>query len=224
MLAALTILPALLSRFGDRIARGGTRTLLRRRTGASRSGLWLRWSHAIARRPWRGLIAGLVVMVGLAIPALSLRAGTSDAGNDASSLTSRHAYDLIARSSGPATTAPCRSSCACLTATTPRQSTPWARHCALRATSPPSPRHSSAPRARPRCSTHIRAHRRSRPRRPGWSTVSVGTCSRRWPAPRRPAFLWGAPARRGRSRSSISSSVWSRIRARSLVGCWRTSV
>ena len=100
MLAALTILPALLSRFGDRIARGGTRTLLRRRTGASRSGLWLRWSHAIARRPWRGLIAGLAVMVGLAIPALSLRAGTSDAGNDASSLTSRHAYDLIARGFG----------------------------------------------------------------------------------------------------------------------------
>jgi RND superfamily putative drug exporter len=32
----------------------------------------------------------------LAAPALSLRAGASDAGNDAGNLTSRHAYDLIA--------------------------------------------------------------------------------------------------------------------------------
>ena len=42
--------------------------------------------------------AGLVaaVMLTLAVPALSLRTGASDAGNDASGTTSRHAFDLIA--------------------------------------------------------------------------------------------------------------------------------
>jgi RND superfamily putative drug exporter len=39
-------------------------------------------------------------MLGLALPALSLRAGTSDAGNDVTSLTSRHAFDLITRGFG----------------------------------------------------------------------------------------------------------------------------
>ncbi|MGH2895416.1 MAG: MMPL family transporter [Solirubrobacteraceae bacterium] len=39
-------------------------------------------------------------MLGLAIPALSLRAGTSDAGNDTTDLTSRHAYDLITQGFG----------------------------------------------------------------------------------------------------------------------------
>jgi RND superfamily putative drug exporter len=100
LLAALTVLPALLSRFGDRIGRRSRRLSRSPRFTARLSGAWLRWSHAIARHPWRGVLAGLVVMLGLAVPALSLRAGTSDAGNDASKLTSRHAYDLIVRGFG----------------------------------------------------------------------------------------------------------------------------
>ncbi len=98
--AALTVLPALLSRIGDRIGRRSHRPLRSPRSSARFSGAWLTWSHAIARHPWRGALAGLVVMLGLAVPALSLRSGTSDAGNDASNLTSRHAYDLISRGFG----------------------------------------------------------------------------------------------------------------------------
>ena len=67
---------------------------------------WLRWSHAIARHPWRGVIAGLAIMLTLAVPALSLRAGTSDAGNDAANLTTRHAYDLVARGFGAGANGP----------------------------------------------------------------------------------------------------------------------
>ncbi len=100
MLAALTALPALLSRFGDRIERRPARLRRRVTRATTRSGLWLRWSHAIARHPSRALIAGLVIMLGLAVPALSLRAGTSDAGNDPTGLTSRHAYELITRGFG----------------------------------------------------------------------------------------------------------------------------
>jgi RND superfamily putative drug exporter len=100
LLAALTVLPALLSRFGDRVGRRSRRLSRPPRSAARRSGAWLRWSHAIARHPWRGVIAGLTIMLGLTVPALSLRAGTSDAGNDPTNDTSRVAYDLIARGFG----------------------------------------------------------------------------------------------------------------------------
>jgi putative drug exporter of the RND superfamily len=100
LLTTLTVLPALLSRFGDRIGRRSSRLSRSPRPAGRLSGAWLRWSHAIARHPWRGVITGLIVMLGLAVPALSLRSGTSDAGNDPTSQTSRHAYDLITRGFG----------------------------------------------------------------------------------------------------------------------------
>jgi putative drug exporter of the RND superfamily len=106
MLAALTALPALLSRFGERVGRRSSRLSRGRPTAAPAAGLWLRWSYAIARHPWRGVIAGMAVMLTLAIPALSLRAGSSDAGNDASNLTTRHAYDLIAQGFGAGANGP----------------------------------------------------------------------------------------------------------------------
>jgi RND superfamily putative drug exporter len=106
MLAALTALPALLSRFGERVGRRSPRLSRRRSVGTPASGLWLRWSYAIARHPWRGVIGGLAVMLALAVPALSLRAGSSDAGNDAAHLTTRHAYELIARGFGAGANGP----------------------------------------------------------------------------------------------------------------------
>jgi RND superfamily putative drug exporter len=106
MLAALTALPALLSRFGERVGRRSPRLSRKRSAGTPASGLWLRWSYAIARHPWRGVIAGLAVMLALAVPALSLRAGSSDAGNDATRLSTRHAYDLIAKGFGAGANGP----------------------------------------------------------------------------------------------------------------------
>ncbi len=106
MLAALTILPALLSRFGERVGRRSPRLSRKRTADTPAAGAWLRWSHAIARHPWRGVIAGLAVMLTLAVPALSLRPGTSDAGNDAANLTTRHAYDLVARGFGAGANGP----------------------------------------------------------------------------------------------------------------------
>jgi RND superfamily putative drug exporter len=106
MLAALTVLPALLSRFGERVGRRSPRLSRKRSAEAPASGLWLRWSHAIARHPWRGVIAGVAIMLTLAVPALSLRAGTGDAANDAANLTTRHAYDLIAKGFGAGANGP----------------------------------------------------------------------------------------------------------------------
>ena len=55
------------------------------------------------RRPWLAAGAALVVLLGLAIPALSLRLGSSDAGVDPEGTTTRKAYDLIADGFGAGT-------------------------------------------------------------------------------------------------------------------------
>jgi RND superfamily putative drug exporter len=102
MLAALTILPAILSRFGERIARPGRRARNSGESSAERDarGAWARWASLIQRHPWPGAVAGLAIMLALAAPALALRLGNSDAGNNPPSSTTRHSYDLLAKGFG----------------------------------------------------------------------------------------------------------------------------
>jgi RND superfamily putative drug exporter len=102
MLAALTILPAVLSRFGERIARPGRRARNSGESSADREarGAWARWANVIQRHPWPGAVAGLAIMLTLAAPALALRLGNSDAGNNPPSSTTRHSYDLLAKGFG----------------------------------------------------------------------------------------------------------------------------
>ena len=117
MLAALSVLPALLSRFGERIARrgGGRRRAGRGRAGdaqiaageaphgaggVQRPGFWARWAALVERHPWQGAIAGLAIMLTLCVPALALRLGNSDAGNNPPNQTTRQAYDLLAKGFG----------------------------------------------------------------------------------------------------------------------------
>jgi putative drug exporter of the RND superfamily len=101
MLAALTLLPVLLSRFGARVGRLGRRA---RRTASAaappRPTRWMQWAELVSRHPWPAMLAGLAIVLVLAVPALSLRMGTSDSGNDPTSLTTRRAYDLLAEGFG----------------------------------------------------------------------------------------------------------------------------
>jgi putative drug exporter of the RND superfamily len=99
MLASLTVLPALLAKFGERLGRKA-----REQHGTegpeARSSMWARWSAFIGRHPWEGMLAGLGIMLLLAAPALALRLGTSDAGNDPAGKTMRKAYDLLGQGFG----------------------------------------------------------------------------------------------------------------------------
>ncbi len=97
MMAALTMLPVLLSRFGERIARGRRAT---RGDGAS-GRFWPRWVALVQRHAWAGVSVGLMIMLGLAAPVLGLRLGNSDAGNDPTTTTTRAAYHLLAKGFGP---------------------------------------------------------------------------------------------------------------------------
>jgi RND superfamily putative drug exporter len=107
MLAAITLLPALLSYLGPRVDRLRI-PFLGRRLDASEDGnsLAARWSHAVQRRPWTAAIAATAILLALAAPALGMRLGFPDAGNDESSTMTRQAYDLISEGFGPGANGP----------------------------------------------------------------------------------------------------------------------
>jgi putative drug exporter of the RND superfamily len=101
LIAALTLLPALLGFAGTSIDRLHVPGLLRTAGPPSADGFWHRWSRFIQRRAWlTGTMAALVLVL-LAIPLFSMRLAFTDAGNDPTSLTTRQAYDLLAEGFGP---------------------------------------------------------------------------------------------------------------------------
>jgi putative drug exporter of the RND superfamily len=104
MFAAITLLPAVLSKLGrgiDRLDPFGLRR--RHRQGP---GLWERWADFIWRRPLLCGLGSLLVLLVLASPILALRLGATDAGTDAKSTTTRQAYDLLGKGFGPGSNGP----------------------------------------------------------------------------------------------------------------------
>jgi RND superfamily putative drug exporter len=103
VIAASTLLPALLGVLGTRVLSRRQRRRLASPEGAERQrrGLWARWAGLVERRPAVLSPIALALMAALAIPALSLRVGSSDQGNDPASTTTRKAYDLLADGFGP---------------------------------------------------------------------------------------------------------------------------
>ena len=102
---AITLLPALLSLLGDRIDAG--RIVGRRRTAKpAESTAWWRLAHRISARPWPYLVVGLLFLLTLAAPALSLNTGFPDAGDNPTGQTERKAYDLLSDGFGPGFNAP----------------------------------------------------------------------------------------------------------------------
>jgi putative drug exporter of the RND superfamily len=119
MLASLTLLPALLTFAGARVAAGGRRARRRARaaaesasgtvaptTPASSSGAvmagrtWLRWSAFVHRRPRTIALVAALTMLVIAAPATALRLGSSDASNDPAGQTTHRAYELLAQGFG----------------------------------------------------------------------------------------------------------------------------
>jgi RND superfamily putative drug exporter len=99
MVASLTLLPALLAIFGRRIERGVRRRAARaRRPEGAR---WRHWAAGVQRRPWTAALVSVAALLAITAPALGIRLGFADAGNDPPSTTSRQAYDLLAEGFGP---------------------------------------------------------------------------------------------------------------------------
>jgi RND superfamily putative drug exporter len=110
MLAAQTLLPALNGILGRRV-------LTRRQRGALNAGhtnppeasaRWGRWAERVQTHRLGYGLAALAVMIGLAIPATSLRLGSADYGTDptTTTTTTHHAYELLVRGFGPGFSGP----------------------------------------------------------------------------------------------------------------------
>jgi len=100
MIAALTLLPALLTIAGRRVDRLRIPGLGKRSASTDENTHWYRWSRMIQGRPllWAALSGAL--LLALCIPTLSLRLGSNDAGTDPTGTTTREAYDLLAEGFG----------------------------------------------------------------------------------------------------------------------------
>ncbi|HET9733129.1 MAG TPA: MMPL family transporter [Acidimicrobiales bacterium] len=102
MLAALTLLPALLGFMGERIlSRRQRRHLAKLPLAARPEGFWASWARLVDRVPAVPAALALAAVVVIALPFFSMRLGSTDQGSDPPSTTTRQAYDLLARGFGP---------------------------------------------------------------------------------------------------------------------------
>jgi RND superfamily putative drug exporter len=113
MLASLTLLPALLTIAGAKVARGSRRSRRRARARggqgpeltidgmpASEGGAWLRWSAFVQHHSKAVAAISAGLMLAIAAPATALRLGSSDASNDPANQTTHKAYELLAAGFG----------------------------------------------------------------------------------------------------------------------------
>lgn len=104
MLASLTLLPAMLGFFGQKVLRRAERQEVDQVEHAE--GFWLRWAQLVERRAGIFSVLALGVIVVLALPFFSLRQGLPDASTDPASSTTHQAYELLARGFGPGFSGP----------------------------------------------------------------------------------------------------------------------
>ena len=94
MVGSLTLLPALLGAFGRRVKVPAVAD------GEHESPRWARFSALIERRPRAFAVAATVLLLVVALPVTGMRLGSSDAGSNTASSTTRKAYDLLSQGFG----------------------------------------------------------------------------------------------------------------------------
>jgi putative drug exporter of the RND superfamily len=94
VLAAITLLPALLAIAGKRIKP------VIAHTNAKRS-MWVGWSRLLQRRAWPAATIGMVLLLALSAPTLFIRLGEADAGSAPKTQTVRRAHDLLSKGFTP---------------------------------------------------------------------------------------------------------------------------
>ncbi|WP_109507692.1 MMPL family transporter [Nocardioides speluncae] len=104
MVASLTLLPALLSLFGNRIEKV-VRKHAAKKSRPSGHG-WRVWAGWVQRYPWPALVVSVAALGALAVPAFGMQLGFADAGTDHPSTSSRQAYDRVSEAFGPGANGP----------------------------------------------------------------------------------------------------------------------
>ncbi|MDT0187357.1 efflux RND transporter permease subunit, partial [Microbacterium sp. ARD31] len=103
VLVALTLTPALLSLVGRRAV---PRRRRRRPAPPTHDGWPQRWVDVVTRRPRAATAVVALVMLVLALPALSMRLGLPDGSSEPQDSTAYRAYERVAESFGPGSNGP----------------------------------------------------------------------------------------------------------------------
>ncbi|MGI5398380.1 MMPL family transporter [Streptomyces sp. CA-135486] len=103
VLIALTLIPALLGFAGKRVL---GRKVRKGKQTSEKPNMGTRWSRLVLRRPVTVLLAGVVGLGAIAVPAASLEMGLPDDGSQPVSTTQRKAYDLLSDGFGPGFSGP----------------------------------------------------------------------------------------------------------------------
>lgn len=108
VLAAGTLLPALFRLAGRRVlSRADRRALTAGQVEHAPAGAgFTRWATLVACRPIALVLVAVAALATIAYPALDLRLGTADQGNDPAGTTTRQAYDTLAGAFGPGVNGP----------------------------------------------------------------------------------------------------------------------
>ena len=103
MVAAITLLPALLSLLGKRALSRRSRRELSANGGTKESQhpRWEQWSAFVAKRPIPLALAAIAVIAVLIVPYFSLHLGNADQGTDPKTSTTYKAYSLLSKGFGP---------------------------------------------------------------------------------------------------------------------------
>ena len=93
---AVTLLPVVLSVWGPALDRHRVR-----RGSTTYSRAWERWAALVVRRRWTAAVTGLVIVIGLAIPALSMNTGQPSAASLGGDSPAAQAFHTLQRQGVP---------------------------------------------------------------------------------------------------------------------------
>jgi uncharacterized membrane protein YdfJ with MMPL/SSD domain len=106
VLAAVTLLPALLGAAGRHIDSLRLPAFLRPKPKPPDKGFWGAWGHWVTTHPWSAVGITVLILGILLIPFFSLDLGQADTGATPKSTTERQSYDYLASGFGPGYTSP----------------------------------------------------------------------------------------------------------------------
>jgi uncharacterized membrane protein YdfJ with MMPL/SSD domain len=101
VLAAITLLPAVMSLVGRHIHSLSLPAFLRPRPKEPGTGHWARWGRMITRHPLIAIACFIALLAVLIVPLFALELGQEDIGATPKDTQERQAYDLIAAGFGP---------------------------------------------------------------------------------------------------------------------------
>jgi uncharacterized membrane protein YdfJ with MMPL/SSD domain len=101
VLAAVTLLPAMLSLAGRHLFGARLPAFLRPRARPGAATLWSRWAATVTAHPLVCGLAALALLAPLIVPMRSLHLGQEDIGATPEETTERQAFDVLAKRYGP---------------------------------------------------------------------------------------------------------------------------